>query len=156
MKFVQEKKLLEGYFLQLSLSTDKITYGLEDTLTALEAGAIESLIVFENLDITRWTLQPSDLSDPQIIVHSIKTDTDRAKFMDKNSGQEMEIVDQVALIEWLVEKHKDFGAALHFVSDRSSEGNQFVKAFGGVGAILRYALNLEQLAEASEDEYESD
>jgi peptide chain release factor subunit 1 len=58
------------------------------------------------------------------------------------------------MLEWLAEKYRDFGANLEFVSDRSSEGNQFVKGFGGIGAILRYALNFEQLADFDDDEDE--
>ncbi|KAI7269758.1 hypothetical protein KC335_g6158 [Hortaea werneckii] len=64
----------------------------------------------------------------------------------------MEVVDQMAFLEWLAEHYRDFGAQLEFVSDRSSEGNQFVRGFGGVGAILRYRLNFEQLAELEDDD----
>ena len=33
---------------------------VDDTLKALELGACETLIVYENLDITRWVLKASD------------------------------------------------------------------------------------------------
>lgn len=155
VKFVQEKKLLDKYFTQISTDTGKISYGLDDTLKALEAGAVESLIIFENMDITRWWLQPSDPSSSAVIHHTSKgEELDRSSFMDKTTGQEMEVVDQKPLAEWLAENYQNFGAALYFVSDRSSEGNQFVRGFGGIGAILRYALNLEQLADPDEDDDE--
>ena len=73
-------------------------------------------------------------------------------FMDKETGQEMEVIDQMPFLEWLAEKYRDFGAQLEFVSDRSSEGNQFVRGFGGIGAILRYALNFEQLVDEDDDD----
>ncbi len=74
--------------------------------------------------------------------------------MDKETGQEMEVIEQGPFLEWLAEKYKDFGATLEFVSDRSSEGNQFVKGFGGIGGILRYKVNFEQLADFDdEDEF---
>jgi peptide chain release factor subunit 1 len=74
--------------------------------------------------------------------------------MDKETGQEMEIIEQMPFLEWIAEKYRDFGATLEFVSDRSSEGNQFVLGFGGIGAILRYKLNFEQLADDDdEDEF---
>ena len=38
------------------------------------------------------------------------------------------------------------------MSDRSSEGNQFVKGFGGIGGLLRYKVNFEQLAEVDDDD----
>lgn len=60
--------------------------------------------------------------------------------------------------EWLAENYKNFGAELDFVTDKSSEGAQFVQGFGGVGAILRYKVNFDQLADedSEEDEYYDD
>ena len=110
----------------------KVCYGIDDTLKALEAGACETLIVYENLEITRWALKAS--SGSQVILHTSKgQEANREMFMDKETGQEMDIVDQTSFLEWLAESYKDFGANLEFVSDRSSEGNQFVKGFGGIG-----------------------
>ncbi|MCJ1444622.1 MAG: Polypeptide release factor (eRF1) in translation termination [Stictis urceolatum] len=135
VNFVQEKQLLEKYFL---------------------AGAIDQLIVYESLETIRWSFQPSDPQKPTIVVHTMSDDSDRTNFMDADTWQEMEIAKQMPLLEWFVEVHQQFGATLQFVSNRSGEGHQFVQGFGGVGAILRYVLNLEQLAEISEDEYEHD
>ena len=156
VKFIQEKKLIAKYFEEISQDSGKVCYGVEDTLKALELGACETLIVYENLDVTRWMLKSS--SGSEVILHTLKQqEADREMFMDKETGQEMEVVDQGAFLEWLAEKYKDFGANLEFVSDRSSEGNQFVKGFGGIGAILRYKVNFEQLADYDdEDEFYDD
>jgi len=117
----------------------------------LELGACETLIVYENLETTRWVLKSSD--GTEIILHTSKQqEADREQFMDKETGQEMDVVEQTAFLEWLAEKYKDFGANLEFVSDRSSEGNQFVKGFGGIGAMLRYKVNFEQLVELDDDD----
>jgi peptide chain release factor subunit 1 len=152
VKFIQEKKLINAYFDEISQDTGKVCYGVEDTLKALELGACETLVVFENLEISRWTLKTS--GGAEIILHTTKIqEQDRSLFMDKETGQEMEVVEQMPFLEWLAEKYQDFGATLEFVSDRSSEGNQFVKGFGGIGAILRYKVNFEQLQYDSEDEF---
>lgn len=153
VKFIQEKKLIGKYFEEISQDSGRVCYGIEDTLKALELGAAETLIVYENLDVTRWVLKASDGSES--IFHLTKIqENDREMFMDKQTGQEMEVLDQSSFLEWLAEKYKDFGATLEFVSDRSSEGNQFVKGFGGIGAMLRYKVNFEQLADfEDEDEF---
>lgn len=120
-------------------------------------GACETLIVFENLDITRWVLKASSGSEVVLNTTKAQEEASREMFMDKETGQEMEVVSQGPFLEWLAEKYRDFGATLEFVSDRSSEGNQFVKGFGGIGAILRYKVNFEQLAEVDdEDEFYDD
>lgn len=153
VKFIQEKKLIGKYFEEISQDSGRVCYGIEDTLKALELGAAETLIVYENLDVTRWVLKSSDGSET--IFHLTKVqESDREMFMDKQTGQEMEVLDQSSFLEWLAEKYKDFGATLEFVSDRSGEGNQFVKGFGGIGAMLRYKVNFEQLADfEDEDEF---
>lgn len=152
VKFIQEKKLIGKYFEEISQDTGRVCYGVEDTLKALELGAVETLIVFENLEINRWVLK--DANGVQVILHTTKQTeaSDREQFMDKETGQEMDVVESGSFLEWIAEKYKDFGAALEFVSDRSSEGNQFVKGFGGIGGLLRYKVNFEQLAEVDDDD----
>ena len=54
---MQEKKLIQRYFDEISQDTSKYCFGIEDTLKALELGAVETLIVWENLDITRYVLR---------------------------------------------------------------------------------------------------
>lgn len=153
VKFIQEKKLINRYFDEISQDTGKVCYGIDDTLMALELGAAETLIVYENLETMRWELKTSE--GTSVIFHTTKAqEADRSQFMDKETGQEMEVITQMPFLEWLAEKYRDFGATLEFVSDRSSEGNQFVKGFGGIGAILRYKVNFEQLADLDdEDEF---
>jgi peptide chain release factor subunit 1 len=153
VKFIQEKKLIGKYFEEISQDSGRVCYGIEDTLKALELGAVETLIVFENLEITRWVLK--DSNGNTVILHTNKQSesSNREQFMDKETGQEMESTPETgSFLEWIAEKYKDFGATLEFVSDRSSEGNQFVKGFGGIGGILRYKVNFEQLAEVDDDD----
>ncbi|CAF4517178.1 unnamed protein product, partial [Rotaria magnacalcarata] len=37
------------------------------------------------------------------------------------------------------------GTTLEIVTDKSQEGSQFVRGFGGVGGILRYKVDLQNL-----------
>ena len=57
VKFVQEKRLIQKYFDEISQDSGKYCFGIVDTLKALELGAVETLIVWENLDITRFILR---------------------------------------------------------------------------------------------------
>ncbi|KAH9999488.1 hypothetical protein BJV77DRAFT_977495, partial [Russula vinacea] len=44
---------------------------------------------------------------------------------------------------------------LEFVTNRSQEGAQFVKGFGGIGGLLRYKLDFTNLGSADDDERSS-
>ncbi|CAK5279258.1 unnamed protein product [Mycena citricolor] len=159
VKFVQEKKLIQKYFDEISQDTGRYCFGIEDTLKALDLGAVETLIVWENLDITRFILR--NAAGEEIVVHVNKEqEKDREKFIDKSTGTEMEqVVEPQSLLEWFAEKYKDFGANLEFVTNRSQEGAQFVKGFGGIGGLLRYKVDFTTLGSADDDEdefYDSD
>ena len=56
---------------------------------------------------------------------------------DKETGVELELEDNMPLLEWLANNYKSFGATLEIITDRSQEGSQFVRGFGGVGGMLR-------------------
>ncbi|TFL07822.1 peptide chain release factor eRF1/aRF1 [Pterulicium gracile] len=154
VKFVQEKKLIQKYFDEISQDTGKYCFGIEDTLKALELGAVETLVVWENLDITRHVLR--NAAAEIITVHVNKEqEKDREKFMDKSTGLEMESAEEpTLLLEWFAEKYKDFGANLEFVTNRSQEGAQFVKGFGGIGGLLRYKVDFMNLTSVDEDDDE--
>jgi len=159
VKFVQEKRLIQKYFDEISQDTSKYCFGIEDTLKALELGAVETLIVWENLDVTRYVLR--NAANEEVIVHASKEqEKDREKFLDKSTGSEMEqVTEPQALLEWFADKYREFGANLEFVTNRSQEGAQFVKGFGGIGGLLRYKVDFTNLAsvdDEDEDEFMSD
>src|SRR3984885_4183949 len=83
VKFIQEKKLINSYFDEISQDTGKVCYGIDDTLKALELGACETLIVYENLEYTRWTVK--NANGNQVILHTTKQQetANRDQFMDK-------------------------------------------------------------------------
>ena len=56
----------DRYFEEISLDTGRYCFGVDDTLKALESGAVETLIVWENLDVTRYVLK-NHSSDSEFI-----------------------------------------------------------------------------------------
>ena len=76
----------------------------------------------------------------------------------------MELLESQPLLEWLANNYKSFGATLEIITDKSQEGSQFVRGFGGIGGnflaliilqselinwlsagILRYKIDLQNL-----------
>ena len=80
---------------------------------------------------------------------------------DPETGVDLELTEKIPMMEWLANEYKNFGCSLEFITDRSEEGSQFVRGFGGIGGILRYQVNLADFEVASDhgndsDEYSSD
>ena len=156
VKFVQEKKLIQKYFDAISMDTGKYCFGVEDTLKALEMGAVETLIVYENLDINRYTLKNPQTEELKTVDVRPDQEKDKLFMRDEATGVEYEVADKVLLVEWLTENYKKFGAQLEFITNKSTEGAQFVRGFGGIGGLLRYKLNMEQMAMYEDDDFWED
>merc|ERR1712232_1253390 len=162
VKLMKEKKLLQKYMDEISQDTGKYCFMVDDTLKALELGAVEDLIVWENLDINRFVLRNS-ASGENSVIHLGADEEKNAKFFhDPETGVELEVIEKEQFVEWLANNYKNFGCKLEFVTDRSGEGTQFVKGFGGIGGVLRWKVdfvemnNYEEAALAHDADSDSD
>jgi len=158
VKFIQEKKLINRYFDQISQDTGRYCFGVDDTLKALEMGAVETLICWENLDIQRYVLRNHGSGEEKILHLTSEQEKDKTHFTDKETGVELELEDNMPFLEWLANNYKQFGASLEIITDRSQEGSQFVRGFGGIGGMLRYKVDFQslQLDDLDDDEFDLD
>jgi len=155
VKFIKEKKVLNDYFEQISQDTGKYVFGIHETLKSLEMGAVENLILWENLDVTKFKIYENVTKEDGTIEkkpHEYYMTPEQQKgpefekmFVDE-TGAKLEF-EEISLLEWLAEHYTDFGCKLEFVSDQTSEGAQFVKGFGGIGGLLRYKVDSSEAAE---------
>jgi len=155
VKFVAEKKLLSTYYTEIAKDTGMYCFGVKDTMIALESSALQRLIVFEELEGERL-----EMRDPSTDEHIVKFFT-KDQLRDDNNlknkeGIAYDIQDRIDLVEWLATNYTNYGAKLDFVTDRSQEGMQFVKGFGGIGGLLRYKLNFDDFIDDNEDPYDDD
>jgi peptide chain release factor subunit 1 len=131
VKYIKEIDLIEHYFNEISQDTGKYCFGIKDIMTALELGAIEILICWENLDLYRC-----------IFKHNILYLTSR-QIIDKKNEKGMELIESQLFLEWIVDNYKSYGTILEIISNNTSEGSQFVKGFGGFGGILRFKIDFQ-------------
>jgi peptide chain release factor subunit 1 len=155
VKFVQEKKILSGFYEHIATDTGLICFGIIDTMRALEMGAIETLLLYENIEYMRLTLKNKETEKTSIVYVKEENLNDPKLYKDE-SGAELEPVESILISEWLAENYVNFGASLQFITDKSSEGFQFVKGFGGIGGFLRYKVELDHIDVQNFDENEED
>ncbi len=146
VKFIEEKRLLSRYFDEISMDTGRFVFGIDETLRGMEMGAVETVIVWENLDVNRYTFQHPTTQQQTIVLLTREREAMRSNFVafDAESGKDvdLEIIERLPLVEWLANNYQSFGTTLEFVTDKSQEGAQFVRGFGGLGGILRYAVEI--------------
>lgn len=71
------------YFDEISQDTGKYCFGVDDTLKALELGAVEILICWENLDIMRYMLKIPGTEATKVLHLTPEQQKDNTHFTDK-------------------------------------------------------------------------
>jgi peptide chain release factor subunit 1 len=135
LRLYHEKKLMQQFFTEIAIDSGKYCYGLKESLMALEMGAVEILMVWEELK-----------TECKILKHK---NTDKTIIWIENEYDDKDyiFIEQILFIDWIANHYKDFGTQLEFVTDNSQEGTQFIKGFSGVGGLLRWKVNFEELEE---------
>lgn len=141
VKFVQEKKIINRYFEEIAQDSEKCCYGIDETMSCLEIGAVDTLILWENLDCNRFVLRNQSTGAETVLLLTSTQEKSRGDFTDKETGTELELVDKMSLTDFLATNYKGYGADLCIITDKSQEGAQFCNGFCGIGGILRYKLD---------------
>ena len=141
MRFVKEKNLLRNYFEEITKDSGKYVYGAAQTIEYLISGSVEKLILWENFEMFRFTLENLLTKKEEIRILEKKEAEDSGVLKNMENETNSLIIKKELLSDWIVENRKNYGANLFFVSEKTPEGNQFKKGFGGIGGILRYAVN---------------
>ncbi|CCW60922.1 unnamed protein product [Phytomonas sp. EM1] len=144
VKLVQEKKLLQGFFDQIARDTQQYCFGVNDTMRCLEAGAVETLICYENLEMNRFVVTKNKGSDnEEVEVHLLtQKEANEKNIHAHEAGKTQNEISSEDFVEWLTLNYQKFGCTLELISNRSQEGTQFVRGFGGIGAVLRYKIDV--------------
>ena len=146
VKFVHEKKIVGKFFENIALDTGMIVFGVEDTMKALELGALETMLLFENIEVMRYEIRNPVKQETRVFLLNAQQEQDQKYFRDPETGADCEVVASEQLADWLCVNYKRYGVNIEFISDKSSDGYQFVKGFGGIGGFLRYKIDVEEIA----------
>jgi len=141
-KFIQEKKLISRFFDEIAQDSGKVCYGLSETFYALENGAIDTLIIWENLEIFRVVVAKG--TDEKVL-YLTQAQIEESSYLKDEDGRDLESKENDLLVDWLAENYRKFNISLQFVTDKSQEGAQFVQGFGGVGGVLRYVFDFSSM-----------
>lgn len=130
----KEKKLLQKFFEELQKPHGLVVYGLNEVMKALEAGAVDVVIVSENLPTVYASYQCAcGISDKFV------SETQKNKQICSDCNQQKKLTEEREIIEELEERVKNYGSRLEVVSNDTREGMQF-EEFAGIGAMLRYNI----------------
>jgi hypothetical protein len=83
--------------------------------------------------------------DKVVFLTKSQQEEDSNYFKDEVTHVELELLSKMCLKDYLSENCKPvWGCTLEFVTNRSKEGSQFCRGFGGIGGLLRWKVEFPQ------------
>ena len=86
-------------------------------------GAVETIIVWENLAINKYTLKNNVTGEIKELFLRPDQKKDRSNFFDKATNTELELVEEILLLDYLTLKYKEFGAELETIKNHLKDLN---------------------------------
>jgi peptide chain release factor subunit 1 len=133
---MKDKRQMEEFFEELH-DGGKATYGFGPTRQNLKMGAVDRLLISEDL---RQDVAIFDCED-----HREFEVVDRRHSTPEHScedGSDAELVDREDVIDHLMALADQRGSETKFISTDFEKGEQLMTAFGGVAGILRYSTGV--------------
>ncbi len=129
-ELVIEKQEIFNFFEKV-VKTNLATYGINEVISAVKEGRVDKIILYEDLEF--------DMSEFECeACNTVFTkETNTLKCPNCGSDKICEI-EKIDVGEYFYELAKKYNTKIVFISKNSSESVQFINAFGGIGAILRY------------------
>ena len=140
LEVVKEKKLMERFMKELVSDNGQAAYGEESVRNNLNMGAVDVLLLSEDLRRSRITLkcQNCDYTSTTTVKHKAgeKATIDFGKCPKCQSA--LNISEQVDVVDELSITAEQMNTEVEFISTEFEEGEQLYNAFGGIAALLRY------------------
>jgi len=136
-EMLQDKKYMEQFFKELH-DGDLATYGFGPTRENLNMGAVETLLLSEDLrkDVAVMTCENGHTEYEFVDQGADLPDADCSR-----CGEPLEAEREDA-IDHLMSLADERGTETYFVSTDFEKGEQLLSAFGGVAGILRYSTGV--------------
>jgi peptide chain release factor subunit 1 len=122
VRFVEERKMIAKFFEEISLDTGMIVFGVNDTMKALEMSALEKIILYEDIEITRYVIKNPVKGDTKTFYLNKTQEQDPKYWKDAESGIDLEVVESDSLGDWLCVNYQHYGCKIELISDKTQEG----------------------------------
>jgi len=145
LKVSKEKKLMDRFLKEVTKTEKSLAiYGEKQVRKALKMGAVEILLLSENLRKYRIELKCNSCNYKKDI--TLKEE-DLENFnppecSECKTSNQMDLIKKIDIIDELSDIADQTGCNVELISMDSAEGDSLYSAFNGVAGILRYPLDL--------------
>ena len=133
---VKQKRSMQRFMQELVSDSGLVAYGDQQVRANLEMGAVGTLLISEDLRQVRADIRCQNCDYVRKETREYISDDFEEKCPSCRS--DLKIVGTVDVVDELTELCDQMGTTVEFISTDFEEGDQLMRAFGGIAAILRY------------------
>lgn len=134
---MKEIKIIEKFMGEIA-KNGLAMYGRKNIEKSVELGQVEIVIISQDIDLQVDKTECQNCGNVEVKVFDM--DEQPKHYCSKCQSQNLETLENIDYIDYMIEQAEKSSARVEVISTDTSEGKQFLQAFGGVGAILRYKI----------------
>jgi peptide chain release factor subunit 1 len=145
VRYIEEKQIVQQFLYEVGHDTGMITYGEAEVRKALEAGAVRTLLISENIDLLRVTAKCTacGYQEQQTIKSQTLTNFEQGligKPCPKCQAPSLAVAETQDIIDDLAQIAEYTNTDVEIISGETEEGQMLKNSFGGIAAILRFKM----------------
>lgn len=137
LELTQEKLIMRRFMKELVSDKGLASYGEEEVRQNLIMGAVDTLLLSEDLRKTRAVIRCTNAGCDRSVDVTRSPNSPPPENCPK-CGSQLEITGEVDIIVDLSKMAENSGSDVKIISTDFEEGAQLLRAFGGIAAILRF------------------
>ena len=135
---IHEKEVIQKFLGELRKDDGLYSYGEDEVRNNLIIGAVDTLLLSEDLSSMRKTFKCGSCGYEAKITVKDQAEADSLEERCPECNEMLKEEDSELLVDDFVELAEEMNTTVEFISTETEEGMQLYRAFGGIGAILRY------------------
>ncbi len=137
-EITKERNTVNSFMGEIVKPGGLAAYGQKEVESALAIGKVAVLLLSEAIEWMVYKFKCNSCGKEEEVVVKETAKFDINNYKCKKCGTTAEMMEEVDYSDWMIEKAHSIGAETKIISTDTSEGEQFLKGFDGIGAILRY------------------
>lgn len=130
---IREQQLVQEFLTNLKEENGLSTYGLQEVARALKMGAVDTVLISEDLDMYEVTYDCNEETHTEYVY------SDELDDLSCDNDAQPDIQSKRDIVDVIKEKAQQMDSDVYIISSDSKEGKR-LKNMGGLAAILRYRI----------------
>ena len=138
-ELIKERQILDKFLGEIARD-GLATYGQKEVETAITENRVSTLIISEDIPWIVFRVFCEKCQKEEIVIVKEVAEFEESKLRCDVCQSKIDTLEEISYLDYMVDRANGIGATVRVISTETNEGEQFLKGFGGIAALLRYKI----------------